>query len=463
MKLDPPALNPWVRVLVETEKGRYPELSLRSGRLPALLAASLLASPQSPEVAEQILSELSRLEFERVSSFLIPYLRGLQAERGSDKAIALAAYEAALSAFPSAYPAQLGRARIFLAGGKRQAAISLLNELRQGYPDNRAIQRLLALALYQEGDYSAASPLIQAVLRAEPTNESFIIMRAHILILSGAYLQAGPLLDAYATRNPHDPLYLYLRSLHLWKEQKRRVETLETLNRAMALYPDDMRFIRLKAEFLLESDNPSPQDKQSARLLLESALALNPKDAATLRLLAKDALAAGEYQRSLSFLDNLLSVDPSFKDYALMTDIAFKAKQARRAATWADTWYAQAPQDDSAAATKARALIETGQSQQALALINERLAKLPSAKFGSVLYYLRSRLQREPELALNDLRASLMDDPRNLDAILAMFDSHFAVKDYKKAQYYLRQAQAVSPASAEVATRARNLGSLAGQ
>jgi predicted Zn-dependent protease len=462
-RLDPPPLNPLVKVLAEVDKGRYPDQSLRTGRLGSLLAASLLLSAQTPELARSILSDLSRLESEGAVSILIPYLRASQAERTGDWKAAFEEYGKAAALSPECYPARIGQARIYLKQGRRTEAVALLEEVGRAVPNSLAATRLLAQAYYEGGQYAQASPYIQEILRSEPTNDAFIVMRAHILILAGNYLQAGPLLDAYATRNPRDPLYLYLRSLYVWKEQKRRGEALTFIDGALALYPDDSRLSILKAEFLLDSADLSPQDRQSARNILEAELALRPSNPQALILLAKEALSSGGYQRSLGYLDSLLATDPDFRDYALMTEIAFKAKQPKRASAWADEWFAANPDDEYAAIAKTRSLIESGRASQALALVNERLARHPSAKASSVLYYLRSRIQKDQEAALADLRASLMDDPRDLESILAMFDAYFSQKDYKKAQYYLRQAQAVSSSDSEVAVRARNLGSLASQ
>lgn len=463
-KLDPPALNALVKVVQETEKGRYPDSALRSSSpFAAFLSTTVLFAPQDAQIARSAMADLERLVSEGLSTLLLPYFAGLQAERAKDWPRALAEFAKAEALSAECYPASLGRARALFGLGRKDEAVALLEALAAVRPESLAVSRLLAQAYYESGRHGEASPLIQAVLRAEPTNEAFIAMRAHILILAGNYLQAGPLLDAYATRNPRDPLYLYLRGLYTWKEEKQRAKAIRFLEGAAALYPRDARLSLLLAEILLEGGEPSSEERQTARGLLESLLAVEPGRSEAIILLARDALAVGDSARALACLDALLAADPSFRDYALMTEIAFAAKQAKRASAWAEAWFAAAPADEAAALAKARALLESGQSAQALALIDERLSKRPAAKYSSDLYYLRSRLQKDREAAMGDLRSSLMDDPRNLDAILAMFDAYFSQKDYKKAQYYLRQAQAAAPASAQVASRANILGSLASQ
>jgi predicted Zn-dependent protease len=462
--LDPPPLNLLVRTMQETEKGRYPDPALRSAsRLTGLLSTTVLFAPQDAETSRSALADLAKIGQDPGYSILIPFFTALDAERAQDWNRALAQYQRAEALAADCYPASLGRVRVLFGLKRRAEAVSLLESLAAAHPNSVDASRLLAQAYYDSGRYDAAAPIIQNVLRAEPTNDAFIAMRAHILILSGNYLQAGPLLDAYATRNPHDPLYLYLRGLFLWKEDKQRARAVDFLKGAAVLYPRDQRLSLLLAEVLLDGDDPSSQDRQTARGLLESILALDADNQEAMIFLARDALAVGNSQRAQAFLDGLLAVNADFKEYGLMTEIAFAAKQYKRASAWADAWFAASPSDEDAALAKARSLIETGRGPQALALVTERLAKHPAAKFSAALFFLRSRLQKDPDDAMSDLRSSLMDDPRNLDSILAMFDAYYGQKDYKKAQFYLRQAQAASPSNAEVASRTKTLGNLASQ
>ena len=46
---------------------------------------------------------------------------------------------------------------------------------------------------------------------------------------------------------------------------------------------------------------------------------------------------------------------------------------------------------------------------------------------------------------MNDLSSSLFEDPRNLDALTAMFGIYHRRRDERRAVYYLKQALAISP------------------
>jgi Tfp pilus assembly protein PilF len=60
-------------------------------------------------------------------------------------------------------------------------------------------------------------------------------------------------------------------------------------------------------------------------------------------------------------------------------------------------------------------------------------------------YYLRSRLGANEEAVMNDLHASLFEDPRNLNALTALFEIYHRRKDERRAVYYLKQALALAP------------------
>jgi Tfp pilus assembly protein PilF len=63
-------------------------------------------------------------------------------------------------------------------------------------------------------------------------------------------------------------------------------------------------------------------------------------------------------------------------------------------------------------------------------------------------YYLRSRLRSGDDAIMNDLRSALFEDPRNVDALVAMFEIYHRRRDQRRAVYYLKQAVALAPDNA---------------
>jgi Tfp pilus assembly protein PilF len=46
---------------------------------------------------------------------------------------------------------------------------------------------------------------------------------------------------------------------------------------------------------------------------------------------------------------------------------------------------------------------------------------------------------------MNDLHSSLFEDPRNFNALTAMFEIYHRRRDERRALYYLKQALAIAP------------------
>ncbi len=462
---DPPSLNPLVRAIEDAAAGRLADDPARSGGgdFGALLSALVLLSKPSDTVRARALAELGRLEFSGFRTLLAPYLRGRSAEDEGDVKAAKARYDEAVAMDGAFYPARVARARCLYTLKRPAEAAAELEPVREAHPEDREAARYLARSYYALGRYLSASPIVQELLRANPTEDEFLIMRAHILVAGGAYGQAGPLLDAYATKHPRDPLYLHLRVLHEWKERKAPAQALALAESALALYPEDPRFLLSKAKILRETEAPGSARRRAAVEALEAVLALDAGNLEALSLLCSEAADSGSGTRAYSLLQEILRADPGFDDWPLMVKAALGAKKPDLALKWSEKWMAAEPASDEAAAAYVRALVDAGNSQAALARINERLAGKSSPKARSILLYYRSRLQKESEAALSDLRSSLLEDPANIDALLAMFDVSFAQRDYKKARFYLRQAQSVSPADAGVARRQVALEGVAGQ
>jgi len=463
-ELDPPRVNPIVRALDEVAQGRLADESIRSaGRLPALFSALVILRNPAESVRSAALAELDSLEVAGLSSLLIPLLRGRAAEAGGRLDLALARYREALGLDPGFYPAEFGLARALQGLGRYAEAIELWRPLSERFPADAEVLRALARCYYALGRYMAAAPVVQEILRANPTEDEFIIMRAHILIAGGAYSQASPLLDAYATRHPREPLYLYLRVLQTWKGRKARQEAIALSDSALVLYPEDTRIQRVRAEILLEGAPPGSSQRREAVAGLEAVLALNPRDTETLVLLCREAAEAGDGQRAFGFLEELLAADPGFADYSLMAKTASLAGRKDLALRWSEEWMAADPADDDAVAAYVRVLLDSGNAAEAMKRIDERLGGKSSARARAILLYCRSRLQTSPEAALSDLRASLTEDPANMDSLLAMVDILVTQKDYKKAAFYLRQAQSIEPSSPAVAARQATLAALTKQ
>jgi Tfp pilus assembly protein PilF len=115
------------------------------------------------------------------------------------------------------------------------------------------------------------------------------------------------------------------------------------------------------------------------------------------------------------------------------------------ALSYARELYEQDPQNDEATAAYVSALIDTGRQDEAARMIETRLSSAPGGPIRSRYYYLRSRVRGSEDSVMNDLRSSLFEDPRNLNALIAMFEYYHRRRDERRAVYYLKQALSIAP------------------
>ncbi|MEP7369621.1 MAG: hypothetical protein ABI662_08200 [Dermatophilaceae bacterium] len=86
-----------------------------------------------------------------------------------------------------------------------RAAVPLLERASGELPDERAIQRLLAVAYFYSASFGAAEPLLKRLVDADPLDADLIHMLGKTLELTGRreqaqqyYALAGQLTPAYA-------------------------------------------------------------------------------------------------------------------------------------------------------------------------------------------------------------------------------------------------------------------------
>ena len=71
-----------------------------------------------------------------------------------------------------------------------------------------------------------------------------------------------------------------------------------------------------------------------------------------------------------------------------------------------------------------------------------------NVRMKSFLYYERSFLRTSEDQVLADLRSSLTANPRNKDSLYRLYRIYYGKKDWRRAQYYLKQVVALDPSNA---------------
>jgi Tfp pilus assembly protein PilF len=441
---DPPQTNAYSRILREAERGNYTSPPANSSDfLDYTLPFLALLNETKGERLIPILPDLQKAKELNPSSVLAPYFSGLIYERTGKIDEAEAEYTKAGELSSDCYPAAEGLARIKMAKGLKQEAIQIFSDLVIRYPDNSAVKRQLALAYYEVGDWSRAEPAIAEVLQRDSRDGEFILMRARVLVEQGQFTQAQAPLDLYASINPSNPLYLFLRArvqAEGFHNRDAALNYLRSLLRGSNAGDEESVYA---ANLLMES--PRAEDQNEGRELLARLLNKEEPSPVVLNLALQDSIRRENWREANDYLKLLLAVRRGPQDLLSAYKVEHGLGNNAAALTYARELHEKDPANEEGTIAYISALIDTGRQDEAGRLIESRLKGMSGGGLKSRYYYLLSRIRTNEEAAMNDLRSSLFEDPRNLNALIAMFDIYHRHRDERRAVYYLKQALAIAP------------------
>ena len=461
---DPPVTHSYSRILKDAEKGNYTAPHQNSTDyleyvLPFLAYYTNIGGRVVQ--AEQYLSTLPDLEKAarmNVDSVLAPFFIGVVYEQTGRPEEASAKYSQVWDLFPECYPAALGLARVMEGRGRAEEATRFLSDLVLRFPDNFQVKRQLALSYYRSGDWSRAEAAVAEILQRDTRDGEFVLMRAHILVEQGQFLQAQAPLDIYATINPTNRLYLFLRARVQAEGYQNRDAALNYLRSIMrssaagggsasgggfAAGGGSDEAAVYAAKLLMESSRT--EDQAEGRELLRRLLAVSVPPLEVIALALDDVINREAWREGRPYITRLLEERRSSRD--LFAAYTLEKGQGNNAAalSFARELYERDRTNEDGAFAYISALIDTGRQNEAASMIESRLNGMGGGVLKSRYYFLRSRTRLNEESAMNDLRSSLFEDPRNLNALIAMFEIYHRRRDERRAVYYLKQALALAP------------------
>jgi tetratricopeptide (TPR) repeat protein len=467
---DPPITHVYSRILQDIEKGIYttprrnsddflehvlPFLSLYPNGRNAIGANALGMYATGMNVNEAIPEEtfvtvLGDLEIAgklNGESVLPGLFSGVLHELRGFREEAAMLYSEVWENFPECFPAALGITRIMAEQGRGVEAEQFLSELLLVFPDNIQVKRQQARVLYNSGDWLLAEAAADEILRMDSRNREFLLMKAHILVELGQLLQAQAPLEAYAVINPNNRLYLFLRA-RVQAEAYNNIDTALNYLRSILRIPPagdwlDDEVAIYAARLMMES--PALQDNREGRELLARLLAVPVPSLEAITIAMGDAVRREAWGEARRYLTRLLEERRSSQD--LLAAFSVEREQGNRAAalSYARELYDRDRLNEEGTIAYITALIDSGYNGEASGIIQNRLDDLAGGVFKSRFYYLHSLTRTNEELKISDLRSSLFEDPRNLDAIIALFEIYHRRGDERRAVFYLRQALALAP------------------
>ena len=482
--VDLPQIHNYTRILREGERGVYVSPTEESNDffehiLPFLVISHFALNRLSEEnavSAQDILKDLNKAGLLRPASLLPPFFKGKineqlavnsrqSGERTRFYAEAERSYQQAYNISNECYPAQIGIARIRRLSGNLAEASALYSDLIVRFPDSMEIKKGLAICYNDRRDWSRAMPLIDEILLADPRDGEFILVKSFIQIEQGQFSQANNTLDAYASINPNNRTYLYLRARVQSEGNRNRDSALNYLRSILRVSPNDEEALVYAAALLLDSSRSA--DQNEGKELLERLQRLSGSSIDVLSLSLRDAVARESWQEAQGFLNRILTVRRNAED---LTDGYYVERglgNNARALVFARELYERDSNSNDYTVIYISALIDNGRRDEASNLLESRLntsgSGMISGTVKSRYFFLRSRLQANQDAALGDLRSSLFEDPRNLDALIAMFDIYHRRREERRAVYYLKQALSIAPDHPQLRRYEREYSSLLGR
>ncbi|WP_407426521.1 tetratricopeptide repeat protein [Treponema sp.] len=451
--------NSYTEAILSSKNGIYDGFSSPQIFLDYVLPAMVLAvSDTRNDYYEQAEINLKKaLELNKDSVFA-NYLLGLLYVRLGEYKLANDYFSIAYILCSDCFEVSFAYAESFIHLSQPEKSFEFAQKLLSLYPQNKNLLKLCAEASFAANDMQNAEIYVSRVLQIEPENSYFLLFRARILVKNGEYIRAASLLDAYARKDSLSRDYLILRYSVQKNWNKNISAATATIENAIKLYPDDMEIVLAAASLACET-GVKIDDKDSEQLA--DIILQNESDNLEALQIKISAMVSGKkwtqaYKASSEFIKR-----QDVSRAALFTHIKICLSSGRKSEAYemASKLYSESPSDEEVLQSYIDVLVSTGRTGEASKLINQ-LIQSSSSKMKSFLYYERSFLASGESAVLADLRSSLTANPRNKDSLFRLYQIYFNKKEYRKAQYYLKQVVALSPNDESLRVLNQNLDNL---
>jgi len=282
-------------------------------------------------------------------------------------------YDRLLAKEPSSLPALLGRADLAAGMGRMDEAVRLLNEARQGHPDNLGPSLLLANLHLRSGQARKAEDLLKGLLPEHPRDPRLLDAMVDLSKAQGKRDDALHYQQMRVAVTPHalDPLR---RLAILQFRSGRRLEADQTLDKALALAPDDAGLLAATVTFAL-----GRRDFDAA-LIRARAIKQRPTlRALGLRLEGDIRLAQGKAVEASQLFREAGALAPSAEVLAKEAEAWQQAGDPDQARTRLREWLAAHPKDTSILNTAAELALSEGRYDEAKGLYERLLILQPTA------------------------------------------------------------------------------------
>ena len=457
-----PVTNLYTGAIESAKKGIYDTSTGNSDFLTTVLPSLLLVTSDSKsDFYDDCKSSLESSLSMQKDSVLSNYLLGLLYIRQEQYKDAIEVLSRIQGIEDNIYEVNFALAKSYTGSRNYKLALTIAENLLTDYSQDIDLLGICAECVYQAGDLENAENYVLRILQIDPSNLDYVLFRSQILIAKGDYVRASSLLDLYGRSNPDGRRYLLLRAQMQKNWNKNNSTAGETLTKALRLYPDDLDIMVFAAEFASETD--TLVNGKSAFEYANAVLEKDSDNMTALTVCIDELIKMGNWLSAYSVcqpLTNKSNVSSELLyDYI---DICLHLNKSSEAWDLISSLYQKHPDDEVTQQMYIQILISTKRTKEALTLINS-LVPSASSRMKSFLYYQKSLIDTDEESKLADLRSSLTANPRNVDVLYSMYQIYYGRKDWKRAQYYLKQVVALEPKNQDMITKSQELDALLGK
>jgi predicted Zn-dependent protease len=413
--------------------------------VPALYLSRVEVGPGGEEAAPldwEIGTGLEEARTDNPRSVMPPYLLARAAELSGRLEEAEGLYEECLELTDSFYPARERLAALYLADGRATRAADQMERLHAAFPDDPAMRDALIQAQLRAGDPQRASVLVAEALIEEPDSAALLLMRAETLLAQGNWAQALKPLGLLRLRHPEVPEG-YLLAARIHQEQAEDLErALEVIGEAEERFPEDPRFPELAGSMLLAEDHSDEGLEQ-----LKRAMELEPGRLSSLRLVAAESMRRHRWVLAGRTLEEILAREQTREDLLNAYTTATHLGDPQRVLEYAERLY-RLQDGEQARLRYAEVLLGAGRVEEARRLVGGAdRQEYESPQVRSSLLYLQARLLEEgdPDGALSLLQRAVAENPDNQAAVRRLAEVYLRRGQLRQARLFFRAAVELDP------------------
>ena len=443
-----PSENSYMGAIESAQQGIFDFSTGNVDFLATILPTLVLLSPTVNEsVFDSCQSALSQALALNPTSILANYLMALLCEKQGNYPESENYLKIAYGNSPATQEIALAYVRVLRQNKNLNLAQTVLNGLKTDSNNLQALKENAYIA-FELKDYQAAEKYVAIVLQQNPNDLEFLLFRAKILIEKNDYIHAVSLLDVYARQDSTSIDYLILRAKVQLDWSKNTNAATETVEKALQLYPENTEALMMAAR--ISSATDAPVAGKYADQLASQVLEKNPENQDAMLYALKGLIQRENWSEAYTISKKLISQENVDSEIiAMYVQTCLELGKNSEAYDYAKKQVDSHPGDETILQAYILAYSKVGNRDAVLKYIDGLMAS-SSSKMKSYLYYTRSYLQLTEDNILADLRSSLISNPRNSDSLFRLYELYFAKKDYRKAQYYLRQVVAINPNDSSV-------------